>query len=694
VQPLSFGVATADHQVEAYVEGWDDIRDQWERERGLDRRGRATDFWRYFSDDITKARELGCRHFRLSLSWSRLEPTPGVYCPEVVAKYREILEHIREQGMEPIVTLLHFTWPRHVEQRGGLTASGFPLLFAAFATKIAQEYARLVRLWVTFNEPTQLVYGFIKPAFEAEYAAPPGLPPGTSGDEQALQVSSLIRNLFCAHKAAREAIRKVRPSAEVGANPLVLGMPGWIRWLGECRVQRLQGPERVRTHLARIGTRRLSAGGRLDIVLGAYTRSHDREREVAFSEPYHIATRRILVRRGDEQSEPSKRKGAPIAVLRGSTSEAYLERSMPMVRGVRFADAFSALEALRKGKVDGWLSDDVLLAPYVRDGPFELSRELLGPEPYCVAVAKRHSDLLMPITRVLHARKEALGHPCEESHPTYVGTRPRSENPVTDSLRKLRKRGYLRVGLSGARSELYERTESRHWTGCEPDLARALAKELIGANATVRFKQRSIRQRARSLRPWWIRALDALENYYVLFGLIAADWWSMGMAGELPESLCPIECRGEQDYAGLDYYWGIACPWPTRVGRLLDAARGHFSRAPVWPGGLAHVLKRLASRFPDKPIYVMENGCVDRADGVARESYLRSHIDQVRRARAKGIKVTIYTCWSITTNREWGFPAGPDTDFGLFRISLDDPRLTRNPTASSGAYETIIRSIT
>jgi len=44
VSGLRFGVATADHQCEAY-DGHDDIRDVWERVRALVARGKATDFW-------------------------------------------------------------------------------------------------------------------------------------------------------------------------------------------------------------------------------------------------------------------------------------------------------------------------------------------------------------------------------------------------------------------------------------------------------------------------------------------------------------------------------------------------------------------------------------------------------------------------------------------------------------------------
>ena len=45
-----FGVANADHQVEAYDPELEDIRDVWERTRGLEVRGRATDFWNRYEE--------------------------------------------------------------------------------------------------------------------------------------------------------------------------------------------------------------------------------------------------------------------------------------------------------------------------------------------------------------------------------------------------------------------------------------------------------------------------------------------------------------------------------------------------------------------------------------------------------------------------------------------------------------------
>ena len=55
-----FGTANADHQVEAHDPEREDVWDLWERYQGLKQRGRATDFWNRYEEDIAAAAGLGC----------------------------------------------------------------------------------------------------------------------------------------------------------------------------------------------------------------------------------------------------------------------------------------------------------------------------------------------------------------------------------------------------------------------------------------------------------------------------------------------------------------------------------------------------------------------------------------------------------------------------------------------------------
>jgi beta-glucosidase/6-phospho-beta-glucosidase/beta-galactosidase len=91
-------------------------------------------------------------------------------------------------------------------------------------------------------------------------------------------------------------------------------------------------------------------------------------------------------------------------------------------------------------------------------------------------------------------------------------------------------------------------------------------------------------------------------------------------------------------------------------------------------------------------ILVIENGVAARPGERKRARYLRDHIRELQRAHRDGVNVIGYLAWSLTTNREWGLPSGPDADFGLYHIDLDgDPALTRRPTPAALAYAALVR---
>ncbi len=199
-------------------------------------------------------------------------------------------------------------------------------------------------------------------------------------------------------------------------------------------------------------------------------------------------------------------------------------------------------------------------------------------------------------------------------------------------------------------------------------------------------------QRLNATRSSWLHALFALRKSLAVFTtLLGTNWWNLGLAGKLPEFLCPRECVGALDYVGLDYYWGIPSFWPRDLHRLSAASDFEYADAPVWPDALNMIIAEAARDFPGKPIVIVENGCVTRVPGFSRADYLKAHVAQVRKAVARGAPVEAYLCWSITSNREWGLPFDDGSDFGLYHIDLEtDPALTRKPTDSSRAYAALI----
>jgi beta-glucosidase/6-phospho-beta-glucosidase/beta-galactosidase len=246
-----FGTGTSDHQCEAFDPRYPDVWDTWEADHPMtvpdqtccEARGRATDFWHRYPEDVELARRLGCGAFRFSIAWARIEPEPGRFSDEALAHYRRLVDTVRAAGMEPIVTLMHFVWPQHVDDRGGLRAPEFAEWFGRYTERVRDALGNGVRYWITINEPNALVFGYMKPPWMSGYAWPPGLPPEANDSESMRATAEVIRNLFLAHRAARQVLRS-GPGGEnrlVSANSYYLGLPNrlwrlpiplmkWVDW--------------------------------------------------------------------------------------------------------------------------------------------------------------------------------------------------------------------------------------------------------------------------------------------------------------------------------------------------------------------------------------------------------------------------------------------------------------------------------
>ncbi len=696
---MRFGVATADHQCEAY-DGRDDIRDVWERVRGLVGRGKATDFWNRYDEDVQLAKSLGCTAFRLSLSWARLEPEPGVWSDEAFTHYRGVLQSMHDAGMIAVVTLVHNTWPLHVQAAGdgaGLLDAEFPDRVAHFALIVAQRLGDLIDYYVSLNEPNQLVFGYVKGFWMRAYAMPPGQPPYRTSEEQMDDVLKLIPNLFRAHAAARGAIRSVHPEAKVGANPLVLGLPRWLeRWI-DGMATRLRSRQQVVRQARRLSQSSVLESGKVDISIAQITLTKDREDEALFSEPYYTAHLAALHATTSPLPPDAEHWQGRIGVVADTLPASMFGGYFPAATALYFRDAASAAQALRAKQIDVYFDDDVTLRQFL-NGDLTLARLPGHGQHFAIAMAFGSRALLNTVDRALRDFKRT--HPelpdvLNRKTVADIGRElsiPAAVPDLDDSVERIRKRGVLRAGVHPGVHGLCDRSDGQY-TGLEPDIARHIAAYILNDASKVQFVPLRGERRMSATRSW-LRAFFNLRKTFAMFGtLLGTNWWNLGMAGKLPAFLCPPDCAGALDYVGLDYYWGVPAFWPGQLHRLSAAAEFHYASAPVWPSALETILGEHAEAFPGKPIIVIENGCVVSADGFTRAKYLEAHVREVRRAIEHGVPVIAYLCWSITSNREWGLHFDENSDFGLFYIDLDnDPDLKRVPTESSAAYAQLIAS--
>lgn len=680
MQQLRFGVATADHQCEAY-DGRDDIRDVWERAQRLTPRGRATDFWNRYKEDVDLAKGLGCTAFRLSLSWARLEPQQGVWDEAAFAHYRDVLQYIRDAGMMVVVSLHHNTWPLHVEAAGdgaGMLDPLFPERMRLYAQHVAERLGDLIDCYVTLNEPNQLVYGYIKGFWMSGYPMPPGRDPLASGDEQMNAVLRLIPNLFRAHMQAREAIQRIQPHARVGTNPLVLGLPRWVQRLADRNATHVKSPEQVRRQARRLTQHSVVDRGNVDMSIAQLTVTHHRMEHALFSQAYLVTHLAVLHRTSEPMPKDFAAWKARIGLVEGLPPADRAAGLFPDAAFAYFPHIRDAIAALHAGTIDAVFDQEAMLRQDASD-PYTLEVFPGDEQRYGVALALGSQALLALVNSAI----------------TDAGSHDAAREP-DESVAQIRKRGKLRIGVHAGVKGLCESDGKGGYSGLEPEIARRIARELFGSDdGRVQFVELSGRRRLAATRSP-LRIFDAIRKTFGMFTtLVGTNWWNLGMAGRLPEFLCPRECVGTLDYVGLDYYWGVPSIWPSQLRRLSAAAECRYGMAPVWPDELQNILREACEQFPGKPLIVVENGCVTNADGFSRAEYLEAHIKQIDRALKKGLPIEAYLCWSITSNREWGLPFDDNSDFGLYHIDLDrDPDLKRVPTEASARYKDIIAAHT
>jgi beta-glucosidase len=202
-----WGTASAAHQ----VEGDNRNSDWWEFEQqpghiaNGDTSEIACDHYHRYREDFSLLREMSQNAHRLSIEWSRVEPSEGEFDSRQIRHYRDVLGDLLEQGMQPMVTLHHFTSPLWFTRKGGWRAAGSARAFLPFVHRVADELGDLVSMWCTINEPNiYAAQGWLTGEF----------PPGHQGEIATLY--RVVVNMRRAHELAYAAIKRRWPDTPVG----------------------------------------------------------------------------------------------------------------------------------------------------------------------------------------------------------------------------------------------------------------------------------------------------------------------------------------------------------------------------------------------------------------------------------------------------------------------------------------------
>ena len=177
--PVNFfwGSATASHQVEG---GNHNDWSEWEKEKAraqskkggsayhkpddseLQKQakdpgnyisGKACDHYNRYEEDFDIVKSLNQNAHRFSIEWSRVEPEEGKFDAKEIEHYRKVIKALRKRGIEPFVTLWHYTHPVWFNKQGGWVNPRAKERFLRYVKKVVSELKDDVKFWITENEP-------------------------------------------------------------------------------------------------------------------------------------------------------------------------------------------------------------------------------------------------------------------------------------------------------------------------------------------------------------------------------------------------------------------------------------------------------------------------------------------------------------------------------------------------------------
>ncbi len=247
---FQYGTATCTYQDSGSVNCPDSQWAAWETQKianPADRSGKSANLFGLYKTELgrkeitDRLHKLGVTTYRFSVEWSHLQPQKdGPIDMKNLKVYVDLCKHLRDEGIEPLVTLLHFSEPGWFHERSFEDEENSKY-FVAFVDAIIDELIvpykgkPLVDQFCTINEPGIEAFSrYVMGSFSASPAGPNSaatstvgkvfelfsryvlkkLTPGTVLDFN--RAGNFLRGALLAHSEVYALIKKRNPDLQVG----------------------------------------------------------------------------------------------------------------------------------------------------------------------------------------------------------------------------------------------------------------------------------------------------------------------------------------------------------------------------------------------------------------------------------------------------------------------------------------------
>ncbi len=210
-----WGAATSAYQVEgaALEDGkklsqQDVINEESFKLRGSATAEIASDQYHRFKEDVALMKEMGFKAYRFSIAWSRVFPDGvGEVNEKGIKYYRDLIDELIANDIEPIVTLYHYDLPWALVQKyGGWLDRQVVTDFEYYSRYVINEFKDKVTYWTTINEQSIIVQFWTQKCFIPEELR--------ENNQLRYQIN---HHMNLAHAVACKLVHELVPNGKVGA---------------------------------------------------------------------------------------------------------------------------------------------------------------------------------------------------------------------------------------------------------------------------------------------------------------------------------------------------------------------------------------------------------------------------------------------------------------------------------------------
>ncbi len=169
----------------------------------------ACDHYHRYKEDIKLMKELGVKHYRFSIAWTRIMPEgKGEINQKGVDFYNNLIDELLANSITPFITLFHWDTPQALEDIGGWKNPEISDWFAEYANVIGKSFGDRVKYFITINEPQSYLGGY-----HGRHSMPPNA--GLSLRDMV----PIVHNMLLAHGKATIALRNTVKNALISFAP-------------------------------------------------------------------------------------------------------------------------------------------------------------------------------------------------------------------------------------------------------------------------------------------------------------------------------------------------------------------------------------------------------------------------------------------------------------------------------------------